>query len=110
MKKRIGSYYIERLLGHGHSAAVYLGKKRGMQESVAIKLLHMFAPEKEVQAAFKQEVEVIQRLHHPSIIEILEVGFDEMTPYFTMRYAIGGSLRERHPSGSCLFRGQPIRS
>ena len=95
MRKRIGPYSIETLLGHGGSAAVYLGRHQETDEQVAIKLLHMFTPEEQVQANFRREIEVIQRLYHPGIIRVLEVGFDEQSPYFTMRFASGGSLRKK---------------
>jgi tetratricopeptide (TPR) repeat protein len=102
MKKRIGPYQVEDLLGHGGSAAVYLGRHRETQEQVAIKLLHLFTPEKQAQATFRREVEVIRRLRHPGIIRILDMGIDEDNPYFTMPYASGGSLRVKHQQGEQL--------
>ena len=46
-------------------------------------------------ARFRVETEVVARLQHPNIIQIHEVGEHRGLPYFTMEYAVGGSLAQR---------------
>ena len=86
-------YRIQRLIGAGGSARVYLAVQQAYPRQVAIKLL---SPEAlAVPAArnrFQQEAAIVQRLDHPNIVRVLDAGFHGKTPYLAMEYLRGGDL------------------
>src|SRR5689334_7305703 len=104
MRRRIGSYKIEQTknIGHGQSASVHLARHIRSKKLVALKLFFIFAPEESVQKTFLREIEILKSLAHPNIISVLEAGFDNNKPYYTMHHAPGGNLRDKIPPGSCL--------
>jgi serine/threonine protein kinase/streptogramin lyase len=90
---------LERLLGQGGFAEVYLGEQVHLGTQAAVKLLHAplaNAPEIE---QFRQEARTIAALVHPHIIRVLDFGVEAGLPYLILDYAPGGSLRQRHPPG-----------
>lgn len=96
---QIGRYEIERQLGRGGMAVVYLARDPLMERQVAIKLLARgLTFDAEMRARFRHEARVIASLEHPAIVPVHDFGeFDEQ-PYLVMRYMPGGSLRQRMPS------------
>src|SRR5205823_4446293 len=44
----------------------------------------------------------IARLRHPHIVQVLDFGVQETTPFLVMDYAAGGTLRQRYPKGTPL--------
>jgi serine/threonine protein kinase len=105
--QQFGNYRILRLLGEGGFAKVYLGKHLHLRSLAAIKVLHTKLVTRE-RDTFLREVRTIAELDHPSIIRMLDSGFDQDCPYVVMNYAPGGSLRQRHPKGSRLSLEQMI--
>jgi serine/threonine protein kinase len=99
--QQFGNYRILRLLGEGGFARVYLGKHLHLRSLAAIKVLHTKLVTRE-RDAFIRETRTIAELDHPSIIRVLDSGFDQESPYVVMNYAPGGTLRQRHPKGSRL--------
>src|ERR1700719_3506255 len=99
--QRLGSYHLERLLGQGGFAEVYLAEHVHLKTQAAIKLLHTTLGDDEVQA-FLQEAQIVARLKHPHIVQVFHFDIAERTPYLVMEYLPNGSLRQRHPRGSVL--------
>ena len=90
-----GRYRIERELGRGGMAMVYLATDLKHGRQVAIKVL-----EPELAAAigpkrFLREIEIAARLHHPHILTLFDSGDAGGLLYYIMPYAQGESLRER---------------
>ncbi|HEV8123534.1 MAG TPA: protein kinase [Gemmatimonadales bacterium] len=97
-----GRYTIERKLGQGGMATVYLARDLKHGRSVAIKVLrpelaHVLGP-----ARFLQEIEIAARLQHPLILPVFESGAghsdDSATTrclWYAMPYIAGESLRDR---------------
>jgi class 3 adenylate cyclase len=91
-----GRYLVKRKLGHGGFGAVYLASdEKMMSRPVVVKILldekisHEWSVKK-----FKQEMEAMARIDHPSIVGIFDSG--QMTdgkPYIVMQYVDGVSLR-----------------
>src|SRR5216110_1957375 len=99
--QQLGNYRLTRLLGRGGFAEVYLGKHIFLGTTIAIKVLHtQVAPED--MAQFQQEALILAGLKHPHIVNILDFGIEERTPYLMMSYAPNGTLRNRHPKGTVL--------
>jgi serine/threonine protein kinase len=52
--------------------------------------------EPETQEQFRREARTIAHLQHPHIVQVLDFGLHEQTPYLVMEYTPGGTLRS-HP-------------
>ncbi len=101
MGELLGSYRLLRLLGEGGFAQVYLGEHLHLGTLAAIKVLRTTLSGEEVEA-FRREAQIIARLEHPHIVRVLDYNVQGGTPYLVMGFAPGGTLRTRHPRGSCL--------
>jgi serine/threonine protein kinase len=69
--ERMGNYRLIRWLGRGAFADVYLGEHIYLKVQSAIKMLHVYLPEK-AQKHFLNEACTIARLDHPNIVRILD--------------------------------------
>lgn len=107
-KRTLGNYCLERLLGQGGFAEVYLGEHIYLKTPAAIKVLHI-AVSTEALANFLLEARTIAHLEHPHIVRVLEFGMEGRAPYLVMNYAPHGSLRQRHQRGSRLDPSTMIR-
>jgi len=88
-------YRIERELGAGGMATVYLAHDLKHDREVAIKLLHP-----ELAAAlggdrFLSEIKTTARLQHPHILALLDSGAADGLLYYVMPYVAGETLRTR---------------
>ena len=98
----IGGCRVLHLLGQGNSSEVYLGEHPGFAHPVAVKLLHAWTGEREVQR-FLTQAAMLNKLDHPHIIHIYDFGLtDDDIPYLVVSYAPYGTLRQRYPRGSRL--------
>ena len=88
-------YAVEREIGRGGMATVYLAEDRKHSRKVAIKIL---APEVAMALGpgrFLREIEVASRLTHPHILPLHDSGQANGFLYYVMPYIGGESLRER---------------
>jgi serine/threonine protein kinase len=99
--QQLGNYRLIRLLGTGAFAEVYLGEHVYLKRQAAIKVLHTVLRE-EQKADFLIEAQRLVDLSHPSIIPVFDFAIEGDLPYLVMEYAPNGTLRTRHPKGSCL--------
>lgn len=96
--QQIGKYILQRLLGEGGFAEVYLGEHVHLGTLAAVKLLHTQIGGNEVDT-FRAEARNVARLQHPNIVRVLDFDVEEKTPYLVMDYASKGTLRQAHPKG-----------
>ena len=92
---RHGHYRLERELGRGGMATVYLARDLKHDRHVAFKL---FRPEIAFNIdvlRFRREIATAARLQHPHICTVYDSGETDGLPWFTMPYIRGESLRER---------------
>ncbi|HET7875015.1 MAG TPA: protein kinase, partial [Methylomirabilota bacterium] len=92
---RYGHYQLERVLGRGGMATVYLARDLKHDRHVAFKL---FRPEIAFNIdvlRFRREIATAARLQHPHICTVYDSGETNGLPWFTMPYIRGESLRER---------------
>jgi len=102
VEQQLGNYRLIHLLGRGGFAEVYLGEHVYLKTPAAIKLLQgKLANEQDLQG-FLKEAQTIAQLVHPHIVRVLDFGVDGETPFLVMDYALGGTLRQRHPRGTLL--------
>lgn len=94
--KQIGRYVIQKELGRGGMATVYLAVDPHFQRQVAIKMLpEQFSRDASFRARFEQEARTIARLEHPAIVPVYDFGQEKGQLFLVMRYMPGGSLLER---------------
>jgi serine/threonine protein kinase len=92
----IGRYRIDRVLGRGGMALVYLGHDAKLGRAVAIKLLaDNLAGDESFRARFLREARMAAGLSHVNIVHVYDVGQDEdERPYIVMEFVDGESLAE----------------
>jgi serine/threonine protein kinase/tetratricopeptide (TPR) repeat protein len=88
-------YAIERELGHGGMATVYLARDLKHHRAVAVKVLRpelagAIGPER-----FLREIEIAAGLSHPHILPLFDSGSLDGLLYYVMPYVEGESLRQR---------------
>jgi serine/threonine-protein kinase len=88
-------YRIERELGHGGMATVYMADDLKHHRSVAIKVLRPELAAAVGPERFLREIEITARLDHPHILPLLDSGDANGVPYYVMPYVGGESLRDR---------------
>jgi serine/threonine-protein kinase len=92
----IGAQYeIERALGRGGAATVFLAHDRKHDRCVAIKALHAELTLALGAERFLAEIRLLARLTHPYILPLYDSGEAAGVLYFVMPYVSGESLRER---------------
>ena len=95
---RFGEFRLEKRLGRGGMAVVYLAERNG--ERCALKKpLSALLGDDEFRERFLREADIGRTLHHPNIIRIFEQGEVNSVPYFTMELVEGGTLREKLRKG-----------
>jgi eukaryotic-like serine/threonine-protein kinase len=93
-------YTLEREIGAGGMATVYLARDARHRRSVAVKVVRPGLGGREGLERFLREIELVARLQHPHILPVFDSGaVDDGTgspvPYFVMPYVEGETLRQR---------------
>jgi TolB-like protein/Flp pilus assembly protein TadD/tRNA A-37 threonylcarbamoyl transferase component Bud32 len=102
---RLGHYEILEEIGRGGMGVIYRARQQHSRRIVAVKrvLAHQ-VDSHETLVRFRREAEAVASLDHPNILPIYEVSeSEEGLPFFSMKYATGGSLRTVAPK----FRESP---
>jgi eukaryotic-like serine/threonine-protein kinase len=93
-QQRFGPYQIERKLGEGAVSVVYSARGQGGQQ-VALKVLSpAAASQPKIRRLFRQEYQILSRLHFPGIVPVYEYGEQEGRPYMAMALIMGSTLEE----------------
>ena len=88
-------YHIEKKIGQGGMAGVYLAEQTALERQVVVKILNTdMARDGEMRERFLREARTSARLKHPNIMDVVDVGVAEDRPFFIMEYISGGSLKE----------------
>jgi serine/threonine protein kinase len=90
-----GRYTIERELGRGGMATVYLARDERLHRQVAIKVLEPVVASELGTERFLREIEIAARLQHPHIVSLHDCGEAAGLLYYVMPFVDGMSLRER---------------
>ena len=84
--RSLGPYRLERLLGQGGFAWVFLGREAD-GSPVAVKVLKpRYAGDPQFESRFRNESQTAAKLQHPNVIRIRDVGKDGRNVYFAMDY------------------------
>jgi serine/threonine-protein kinase len=90
-----GRYRIQRKLGAGGMADVYLAEDQELGRRVAIKILNgRHANDDQFIERFRREAKNAAALNHPNIVSIYDRGEAEDTYYIAMEYLDGRTLKE----------------
>jgi len=89
----VGSYAVERELGAGGMATVYLARDLKHDRWVAVKILRPDLAAVVGSERFLREIRITARLNHPHILPLLDSGETDDLLWYVMPYVAGGSLR-----------------
>ena len=89
-----GRYTIDREIGHGGMAVVYLARDLRHDRVVALKVLQPRFTEVLGAERFLREIRVVARLHHPHLLPLYDSGEAHGFLYYVAPYVEGGSLRD----------------
>lgn len=88
-------YEIQRLIGEGGMANVYLAKDTILDRRVAVKVLRGdLAGDEKFVRRFQREALSASSLSHPNIVEIYDVGEDDGNFYIVMEFIEGKTLKQ----------------
>jgi serine/threonine protein kinase len=98
---QIPGYSIERNLGSGAMATVYLAEQRLLARKVALKLMAAsLVADENFRKRFLREGQAVAQLNHPNIVTIYDIGIYESSYYMAMEYVDGGAtLKEKIQEG-----------
>ena len=103
----IGPYRIERLLGEGGMAFVYLGNRDGRH--VAVKVLNDRARrDRKLEKRFRREWQILQGLHHANVLKVFDFSFAPV-PYLVSEYCPLGTVRDLLRRSGRLDVGEAVR-
>ena len=102
-------YRLDRQLGAGGMATVYLAHDRKHGREVAIKALRPHLAETLGRERFLREIQLAARLNHPNILPLYDSGEANGCLYFVMPVIAGQTLRDRLSSGSPLSVDEAVR-
>lgn len=97
MNRLGGRFILERQIGTGGMARVFLGRDEVLERPVAIKILNPGHGGTDISTRFRREGRTAARLSHPNIVQVFDAGEDEFegreASYIVMEYISGGDLK-----------------
>lgn len=104
-----GRYTIERELGHGGMATVYLARDVKHDRAVAVKVLHPELSHAVTAARFLREIRIAARLQSPHVLPLFDSGEANGLLYYVMPYVDGPSLRDLLARQGALAPSEAMR-
>ncbi len=90
-----GRYRVGRRVARGGMATVYEAVDTRLDRTVAVKILHAgLVEDADFVRRFQREARSAARLSHPNVVAVFDQGADDGTPYLTMEYVAGRTLRD----------------
>ena len=102
-------YRIERELGQGGMATVYLAHDLRHDRKVALKILRPDVAQTLGADRFLREIQLVARLSHPHILPLFDSGEAQGALYYVMPNAEGASLRDRLDQAKTLPVDEALR-
>ena len=85
---RLGNYVVEKQIGTGGQADVYLAIDSALRRKVALKVFQSSA------TPLLEEARMIATLDHPNVVRVYHVETEGELPYMAIEYMSGGSLED----------------
>jgi hypothetical protein len=104
---RVGNYIIERRLGSGGQADVFLARDVVLRRLVALKVLHRGAALSNPKVL--DEARLVAKIDHPNIVRMHHVELSEGVWYMAMEYVDGGNLELRVSRAGALEPTRALR-
>lgn len=105
----INGYKIERELGRGGMATVYLAIQIALERQVALKVMNpALAADEDFKTRFLKEGPIAAKLNDPQIVTIYDTGTDNEHYFLAMEYLPGGTLKQKIKQGLPLERALAI--
>lgn len=103
----IGRYRLERRIGAGSFATVWLGHDDDLDVPVAVKVLaENWADNDDVRNRFLAEARILRRIRDPRLVQVYDIGaLPDGRPYFVMDHINGGSFNDLRKAGCEPVRG-----
>ncbi len=102
-------YAIQRELGRGGMATVYLARDLKHDRDVAVKVLRPDLAASLGAERFLREIKVAAQLHHPHVLPLYDSGEADGFLYYVMSYEEGQSLREKLAKEGALPVSEAVR-
>src|SRR5689334_23545160 len=102
-------YLVERELGAGGMATVYLAEEKKHGRKVAIKVLRPELAASVGAERFLREIGIAARLAHPHIVPLIDSGNADGVLYYVSPFVPGGSLRDRLRTDGRLSMRDAVR-
>ena len=91
-----GRYRLERVLGTGGMATVWLGRDERLQRPVAVKVMaDTLAVDPDYVRRFEREARTAAGLSHPNLVDVFDFSAEGERPFLVTEYVPGGTLVER---------------
>ena len=100
---------IERELGGGGMARVFLAIEHALDRRIVVKALDLEVSVAAGAERFRREIKVVAQLQHPHIVPLFAAGGDDSLLWYTMPYVSGESLRIRITRDGALPLTDAIR-
>jgi len=104
-----GRYAVERQLGQGGMATVYLAHDLKHKRQVAVKVLLPDLAASVGGERFLREIEIAARLQHPHVLPVYDSGQAGDLLYYVMPFVVGESLADRIRRDGPLPRAEALR-
>nr|WP_246851484.1 protein kinase [Patulibacter sp. SYSU D01012] len=89
-------YRLEAQIGSGGMSTVYRAFDTVLERTVAIKRMHReIAENSEQLERFRREARAVAQLNHPNIVQVIDAGEHDDTPFIVFEYVNGETLKER---------------
>ena len=103
------AFEIERELGGGGMARVFVAREVALDRRVVVKVLPPELAEGASVERFRREIQLAARLRHPHLVPLLSAGEADGTLYYIMPFIDGDSLRARLERGGELPVAEAVR-
>jgi serine/threonine-protein kinase len=100
---------IERELGGGGMARVFLAREHALDRRIVVKALDIDVSVSAGAERFRREIKVVAHLQHPHVVPVFAAGGDDSLLWYTMPYVSGESLRARLTRDGALPLSDAIR-
>jgi len=106
-----GRYHVVSTLGKGGMGVVYRARDRQLDEDVALKVLRaeVMKDDPTLLERFKQEIKLARRITHRNVLRTHDFGEAGTTPYISMEYLEGVTLKDLVLSKGALPLGVGLR-